>query len=205
MYLIVLPDEMRIGCKISDFQVGCLVAELDYEGIATDMFPNEARSWTKYGRLDLMQLLVNHGVSGGNPLDYKGLIELCKELADSIPADQRSLKALEAKAGPRPLAGDIRAIIPARFDQPVSEACKGAPPSIKHSPPKLPGETRAAPTKGATGRVHQIADDLFAQDASQTHNIKEFRKRVIEACEAEGLNPGTAATQFGKWKAGKGL
>lgn len=205
MYLILLPDEMRIACKITNFQVGCLVAELDYAGMATAMFPNEAKEWARYGRLDLMQLLTNHGVTGGNPLDYQGLIALCKELGDSIPADQRSLAALEAKAGPRPLPGDIRDIIPRRYDQPVSVPCVGAPPSIKHSAPKLPGEARAAPTKGATGRVHEIANSLVACVDPSKLNIKELRKQVIDACVAEGLNPGTAATQFGKWKAGKGL
>ena len=62
---------------------------------------------------------------------------------------------------------------------------------------------KAAPAKGATARVWAIADELLAKIGGG--DIKELKRRVVNAAEAEGLNGGTAATQFGKWKAAKGL
>lgn len=213
MYLIVLPDEMTLVGKFSDLNQAILAAELDYADVATDIFPNEGKNWSRYGRLALLMLLRNHHVEGGDILQYGDMIKSAQALADSMPMDQRSLRALEAKAGPRPLLGDIRPIERLPYNQPVSEPCKGAPPSIKAKAPSAPGASRAAPTKGATARVWEIADkhmaDMLPEGTSMTLAMllsnKEFRKQVIELCEAEGLNPGTAATQFGKWKGSKGL
>ncbi len=76
-------------------------------------------------------------------------------------------------------------------------------PSIPKAPPSIP---KAPPTKGATGQVWEIADIQYATWKEQGgENIKTLRTAVIQACESVGLNPGTAATQFGKWKASKQL
>ena len=98
--------------------------------------------------------------------------------------------------------------IAAPWAPPAAPAIHSAPPmatvpSIPKAPPSIP---KAPPTKGATGRVWEIADAQYELYKTLDHNnIKLLRAAVIEACEAEGLNPGTAATQFGKWKAAKGL
>lgn len=48
-----------------------------------------------------------------------------------------------------------------------------------------------------TGRVWAIADQQLAQ---WPHGInKEFRRLVISACEAAGINSSTASVQYGKW------
>lgn len=62
----------------------------------------------------------------------------------------------------------------------------------------------AAPTKGATARVWAICDEQLAK-MSGTIDWKCLKRWVVEAAEAEGLNGGTAGTQFGRWKASKGL
>lgn len=48
-----------------------------------------------------------------------------------------------------------------------------------------PAETKVGPCK----RVHQIADAMKGKT----------RKEVIDACDAEGINRGTARTQTGHW------
>ncbi|AIM40612.1 hypothetical protein [Vibrio phage VpKK5] len=47
----------------------------------------------------------------------------------------------------------------------------------------------------ATGKVWEIADGLY----KAAGNVPE-RNDVVAACVAEGINPATASTQFGKWK-----
>lgn len=54
-----------------------------------------------------------------------------------------------------------------------------------------------APSKGATKRVWDIADRVFAE----VGHID--RAKIIEACVAEGINASTAGTQFSKWRKGK--
>lgn len=91
----------------------------------------------------------------------------------------------------------------------ANSAAKGSnPDSAAPSAPKAPkasSEAKAPSKPGATKRVWEIADSKYAIQVPTPENIKLFRKAVVDACEAEGINPGTAATQFGKWKATKGL
>lgn len=106
---------------------------------------------------------------------------------------------------------------PPLIAQPWAVPKAPAAPSIPSAPPMAtvpsvpraptpPSVPKAPPTKGATGRVWEIADEQYELYKKLDHsNIKLLRAAVIEACEAEGLNPGTAATQFGKWKASKQL
>jgi hypothetical protein len=59
-----------------------------------------------------------------------------------------------------------------------------------------------APTQGLTKRVWEIADAV--KGANPTVDLKAIRKKVMELCNEEGLNPGTAATQYGRWKNDRG-
>jgi len=70
--------------------------------------------------------------------------------------------------------------------------------------PAASGEPAERPRQGITKRIWELADELLAVTGS-VGNLKEFRKKVIDRAQAEGANAGTAATQFGKWKASKGL
>lgn len=67
----------------------------------------------------------------------------------------------------------------------------------------IPEAPKATPTKGATARVWAIADELLSKIGGG--DMKELKRRVVNAAEAEGLNGGTAGTQFGRWKASKWL
>jgi hypothetical protein len=74
----------------------------------------------------------------------------------------------------------------------------------KQSAPKAPTSPAERPRQGITKKIWEIADELLAVTGS-VGNLKEFRKTVIGRAAAAGANEGTAATQFGKWKASKGL
>ncbi len=56
----------------------------------------------------------------------------------------------------------------------------------------------ARPAAGTTtGRVWAIADELL--QAHPAGPSKEFRRSVVAACEAAGINSSTASVQYGKW------
>lgn len=76
-------------------------------------------------------------------------------------------------------------------------------PTPAPAQPQAARQPRAegAPSRPAagttTGRVWAIADQQLAQ---WPHGInKEFRRLVISACEAAGINSSTASVQYGKW------
>ena len=58
-----------------------------------------------------------------------------------------------------------------------------------------------APSSGATGKVHAIAQDLV--DKGEVSGRAD-RAKVISACEAAGINKATAATQWSKFAKLKG-
>ena len=79
-----------------------------------------------------------------------------------------------------------------------------------------PGETGKAkkgkrvkmpnPSAGATKRVWVIADQILSEATGSGEaavgyeKVKEFRAKVMAACEAAGINKGTVQVQLGKWK-----
>lgn len=70
-------------------------------------------------------------------------------------------------------------------------------PKAASSPKSSSGSSEGAPrpSGGATARVHSIADEMH----KETPLTRADRARVIEACEAAGINKSTAATQWSKW------
>ena len=58
----------------------------------------------------------------------------------------------------------------------------------------------AAPTKGVTARVWEIAAEVTAAKGGMID-----RAAIVNACKAVGINEATAATQYSKWKKAKGV
>lgn len=59
----------------------------------------------------------------------------------------------------------------------------------------------ARPKPGTkTGRIWEVADELSAQLG---HPVP--RRKVLEVAISEGMNPATAATQYGRWRKYHGL
>lgn len=209
MYLILSLDQLKIVARVSTAEQAVLIGELDCPDQAVAIFPaGEKKHFTRCGRLDLMILLKNHEIVPAGVEQFAKMCEQASALGETIPVDKRSLFQLEQKAGPKQLPGDKRAIERKPFYQPLSKPCEGADrPAKPERQQEADASPRAAPSKGATAKVWEIADSLrTAWVASpDSHNIKALRTLVVAACEAEGLNPGTAATQFGKWKTIRGL
>lgn len=75
-------------------------------------------------------------------------------------------------------------------------------PEAKTPAPKQPSQNGVSRPKSgtATGRVWEIADEL-----SKAAGGPAARADVLKAFEAEGGNPATGATQYGRWKKFHGL
>lgn len=83
----------------------------------------------------------------------------------------------------------------AKTDEKETKAAKA--PKVEQ--PKANGVTR--PKDGtATGKVWDIADALSKKAKKPT-----ARKPVLEAAAEAGINPSTAATQYGRWRKFNGL
>lgn len=69
--------------------------------------------------------------------------------------------------------------------------------SLRKKSSKQGGYTR--PKMGtATGKVWDIADEML-----EANGVIPLKLTVVIACEVAGINPSTAATQYGKWKSNK--
>lgn len=139
--------------------------------------PLEGRSFSKLEKLPL-QYLYWSICKETPPDDYSELLRQCLTKLDSIPVDETPLEELER---------EVARLYP---EEPVSRGEKKA----ARDPGAPPARPKATST---TGRVWEIADSLMKG------NVLPERKAVIAACEAEGINPATASTQYGKWKASK--
>lgn len=81
-----------------------------------------------------------------------------------------------------------------------------APSSPIPSAPSIPSAPKAGST---TGKVWAIADEFYKAEggtfASLNIDFKALKAKVVAECEAQGINPGTAGTQFGAWKRAQGV
>ena len=76
----------------------------------------------------------------------------------------------------------------------MTEETKTEAPAVEKAP-KVEQNGISRPKVGtATERVWAIADALSTAAGKAIE-----RKPVLDACEAEGINPATAATQYGRW------
>jgi hypothetical protein len=159
------------------------------------------------------------------PMSDINIFELEREAgSEPLRADLMELQkrptyqpvSVPVKSGPPPLPSAPRSPIPAApasapGDAPWLRAAPSipsapTPPSAPVSPipsaPVIPSAPKAGST---TGRVWAIADEMLADLSLPAADMKAFKALVVEKCEAQGINPGTAGTQFGAWKRAKGL
>lgn len=206
-----------------------LIAKHCFPEVETHIVDSQdGKTWTKLTGGEMSILFTNMSGMQEAP-DFPMAIEQLRNYSNSWPeydlVTDEELEAMEGtQAIPGPLEPEeepyVAPIEEPEPDEPVSRATHQAIISgVEAANAKAKAEGRApeaatkaqpekkepsAPRKqGATKRVWDIADGLKGDTVIA--NIKIFRTHVIAACEAEGINPGTAATQFGKWKADKGL
>jgi len=139
--------------------------------------PLEGRAFAKLELLPLQYLYWNTFREAPSD-NYATLVADCKRMFEAIPVDGTSLRELEAE---------------------VARLCPDTPATTASTAkqPKADGGSPSTPKSGSiTGRVWAIADTLW-----QSSGVMPDRKAVMAACEAKDINPSTASTQYGKWKA----
>lgn len=140
--------------------------------------PAEGRGFSKLEKLSLQYLYWNV-CKEAPPEDYSTLLRNCLAKIEGMPEDATPLEELEKEV--------------ARL-YPDDGVTAPATPRAQREPGEAPAKPKAGST---TGRVWEIAEAMVKGDQLPD------RKAVIGACEGEGVNPATASTQYGKWKASK--
>lgn len=165
--------------------------------------------FSQFGRLELMLLIKNttgEATAVGSIHEYGKLVSDAYALAQAIPIDQRSLFELQqAHAKLNPVITEPKLPFkpaPIIHRMGPGEAANYVPPVKEPRAPKAPTTPGSAPTKGSTGKVWEIADRVVSE-TGYVIGSKQLRTAIIAACVASGINEGTAATQYGKWKATK--
>lgn len=138
--------------------------------------PLEGRSFAKLDKLALQYLYWNI-YKETPPDEYGDLVRNCLVKLNALPEDATPIEDLER---------EVARLYP---ETPTTSSEEKAPRE-PGAPPPRPKAT------STTGRVWEIADRMLAAGSTD-------RKAVIAACEAEGINPSTASTQYGKWRASK--
>jgi|TARA_R110000744_G_scaffold17537_2_gene47421 hypothetical protein len=87
---------------------------------------------------------------------------------------------------------------------PTTETAPKAPKVVKEPKPKQPSANGVSrPRDGTvTSRIWIVCDELKGLCGVDENPA---RSKVMEICEAEGINKSTVATQFGKWRRFHGL
>lgn len=99
-------------------------------------------------------------------------------------------------------AGEVAAPKPRPSARKAAAPAQGGTPAAPKQRPTPSGPATRPKAGTSTGKVWDIADELYATTvAGQGKDLKTLRADVMARCEAEGINPSTASVQFGKWKA----
>lgn len=205
-YVVINRETMKFVTRTPNGEIACLVMNLEPVDATYVMLPLDLKSrFSKFGLLELMLLYKNTvGENHSSGIhDYATMVAASYGLAKEVPMEGRSVFDMNKELAnlPKP-AADIPppprpAPIIVRTDP--NAAPYVPPPPVPKAPaaPKAPG---VKPSKGSTGRVWEVADAVRAEMGGGPIT-KEMRAAIIARCETQGINAGTAATQYGKWKA----
>lgn len=229
MHILIDKSQWRMIAAAPTLKHINLVAYVDFpnaDKLVVDS--QESRTWSVVGETEMGQLYRN--MSGLEPPEYSECIKQLASYGDTWPAYSKSEAQLEreaeaiyqaeeaeksdedhrheAKVAMQQMREAHQASIEAaeahhKAANPSAYPQASKPAEPAPTKPKPEGEPR--PRQGITKKIWEIADELLAV-TGQIGNIKEFRSEVIKRAKAQhGANEGTAATQFGKWKASKGF
>lgn len=143
------------------------------------------KDYSCYTPYELRMLYYN---TSGNLLrdnfEYSKLLQGVTYIAGNLPVDDTPIDVLRKKLG--------RDIDPTAVEPAPEKPTRGKSPSSGSGSGGAPTRPKAGT---ATGRVWEIADSLVESDGTLPE-----RSTVVEKATAEGINPATVSTQYGKWK-----
>lgn len=204
-FIIIDRENLKfvgVGCSM---QIASLMAWNDHPNIAVLILPLEAkRYFAQLSRMELMMLYKNETGENGSLFEVPALIERLHQIADLLPVDKRSFTGLsKASEGLPEMIAPPTVWKPEGHRADPTQQYASRPVAPAEARPKAPRDPSAKPSpRGATGKVWDIADRVWQENGNGLIT-KELRTKIIVACEAEGIHPATAATQYSKWKATK--
>lgn len=164
-------------------EMGCLGRIKKAQGRTVIAPPVEGRGFSTLTKEQLQYLFWNQ-MHQPPADDYGVLCQALLNIALLLPVDATPLEDLER---------EVARLYPDDPTVSTSTPAQASEPRV----PRAPGERpKAAST---TGKVWEIADRFFTDDG----DWKTMRGKIMAACEAEGINSATAATQYSKWKVSK--
>lgn len=212
-YVVIDREKMVFLGAAHGIKAADLIAELAPITATCVVMPLDRKS--QFSTFGVLELMLLHKNTSGQPTppgaihDFAKLVHDCYNLALVLPVDSRSEKELESAVNNLPVveAPKTPKLPPILMRMKPEELANYVPGQNDHKKsapkaPRAPAAPGAAPTKGATGRVWEIAEAKWAELGGGPIT-KNMRAAIIDACEKAGINAGTAATQFGKWKATK--
>ncbi len=157
-----------------------------HQGMTVIAPPLEGRGFAKLSLVQLQYLFWNV-FQQTPPSEMPALTDPLKKYAEAFPEGEMSLEQLQA------IVADL-------YPQGV-----GGAPAVAKPPrePRAPGSPTDRPkANSTTGLVWDICDREHTK-LQNSEDWKVVRAAIMGACEHEGINPATAATQYSKWKAAK--
>lgn len=150
--------------------------------------PLEGRGFSKMDAEQLQYLFWNT-TQAPPPEDYAELVKQMLEVAEKCPVNDTPLLSLEK---------EVKRLYPDEGKK-TSEAKQ---PGTVSKQPGTPSERPKGTS--TTGRVWELGDGVL-NGYLPTSEVewKDVRGKLMAACEAEGINKATAATQYSKWKGSK--
>lgn len=228
MHILIDKNQWRMVAAAATRKWANLAKYVDYHDFDIIVVDGqEQRTWTTIGEVEMQELYSN--MSGQQAPEYGECIRQLSAYAETWPQYPKDEAQLEreaeaiyraeeaAKSDEDRVADAKRALERQReaHQAAIDAAATSKAAEVKAQPgePSQPAPTKPKakaqdgtpperPRQGITKRIWEIADELLAV-TGKIGNLKEFRKQVIDRASAEGANAGTAATQFGKWKAAR--
>ena len=201
-YVVIDRDNMEFIAATDTLNKASLIAWNDCPDVTTVVLPLESkRHFSTFGVLELLMLYKRKTGLTGDIYNFGGMITECYNLALQLPIDSRTEAELEAVSNKLPVSTDLPKIPKPPIIQRFNPAETGANPFVTASEPSAPKIPSKPSPKGATGRVWEIAEAIYLETGGAIDKV--LRTKIVAACEAAGIHPATAATQFSKWKASK--
>lgn len=211
IYLIVDAERMKVVAKVRGYKVACILPDLEHPKTPTIAFALEGkRTFSRFTELELLLLARNGGLDPNVLSSYATLTQVVFDMAEAMATDSRTYEELDRKAGAKVLPSDDIANVGKHKLPPLRPpaATPERPAGEGQSQPKAAAPIKPPRTKGATGRVWEVSDELVAE-ATAVEGLapdiqsKTFRQAALKKCEEAGINAGTFGVQFGKWKTSK--
>jgi hypothetical protein len=222
MYIVIDLDNLKmVGAAKTDSHAEA-IAEVDFSNVATLIAnAHDGGSWTSLSQEQLATLYKNmsgqdapeYGVALHQLREYvltwpeystseEGLRmnqadEMAEEAEDSVPTDDPVQQELAMRRAHQETIAIVE-----KANQQEGHKFNGQVGGSENKPAAAPTEPRKP---GAVKRVWEISDNIMieAKEKGLTDG-KAIRKMIMNQCIAEGINMGTAGTQFGKWRTARG-